>query len=191
MRNATRQRVEEYALKVGAGEVTLDVVEQGIARAKGAMEEAMGDTTGHAEPPTDPSTKRERGERDATALTWTDDARKALLRVPEGFMRDLTRQRVEAFAGRLNKTQVTTEVMDAKYAEWGDGSSSQRPELPWDDDALEHVGRIPEFVRGMVIKEVEGRARRMGVEAVSLKVLDSARRSWQEHGAFHWEDNPQ
>ncbi|MEE9295842.1 MAG: universal stress protein [Phycisphaerae bacterium] len=184
MRDATRQRIEDYALKVGAGEVTLEVAEQGIAQAKQAMHEAARDGT-------DPSPKRQRGEREEPALTWTAEAEQALLRVPEGFMRDLTRQRVEAFASRHGKNEVTKDVMDAKYAEWGEGSASQRSELPWDDDTLEHVGRIPEFVRGMVIKEVEGCARRMGVEAVSMKVLEHARRTWQEHGVFHSEDNLQ
>ena len=200
MRDATRKRILDYALKVGAGEVTLEVAEQGIAQAKQAMQAAGGDGTGQMGPhPSEPGRPRPRtdgapGEAGAKnveqPIPWTEEAEKALLRVPEGFMRDLTRQRVEAFAGRHGKTEVTKAVMEAKYAEWGDGSAGQRSELPWDDDALEHVGRIPEFVRGMVIKEVEGCARRMGVEAVSMKVLDSARRAWQEHGVFHSEDNP-
>ncbi len=188
MRDATRQRIEDYALEVGAGEVTLEVVEQGIAQAKEAMRKSMRDNAGHADPQGVPELA---GEDAQPPILWTEDAERVLLRVPEGFMRNLTRQRLEAFAGRLRKTQVTTEVIDAKYAEWGGGSVGQRSELPWDDDALEHVGRIPEFVRRMVIKEVEACARRMGVETVSMKVLDSARRSWQEHGVFHSEDNPQ
>jgi nucleotide-binding universal stress UspA family protein len=188
MRDATRQRIEDYALNVGAGEVTLEVAEHRIAQAKQAMRDGLRDNAARADPHGVPGLS---GEDAEPPIPWTDEAEQALLRVPEGFMRNLTRQRVEAFAGRQGKAQVTTEVMDAKYAEWGEGSAGQRCELPWDDDALEQVGRIPEFVRRMVIKEVESCARRMGVEAVSMKVLDSARRSWQEHGVFHAEDNPQ
>ena len=63
--------------------------------------------------------------------------------------------------------------------------------LPWDDDALEHVGGTSELVRGMVIKEVEACARRQGAETVSMGILECARRAWQEHGAFHSKDRPQ
>ncbi len=192
MRDATRQRIEGYAREVDAGEVTLEVAEQGIAQAKHAMEDAMRDNTGGAGPRGHKSAARGADAEVAEKpLPWTHEAEQALLKVPEGFMRDLTRERVEAFAGRRGETQVTKAVMEAKYAEWGEGSAGQRSELPWDDDALEHVGRIPEFVRRMVIKEVESCARRMGAETVTMKVLDSARRAWQEHGAFHLENHEQ
>lgn len=190
MRDAARQRIESYAQEVGADEVTLDIADRGMARARQAMEETVRDNPEHADAHSGPAA--EAGEEDAgTPLPWTEEAKQALLRIPEGFMRDLTRKRVEAFADRLGKPQVTTEVLEAKYAEWGEGSAGQRSELPWDDDALEHAGRIPVFVRGMVIKEVEACARRMGAETVSMKVLDSARQAWQEHGDFHSESNPQ
>ena len=63
--------------------------------------------------------------------------------------------------------------------------------LPWDDDALEHVGGTSELVRGMVIKEVEACTRRKGAETVSMRIVDSARRAWQEHGVFRSKDIPQ
>lgn len=122
---------------------------------------------------------------DAEGLSWDGAATERLHRVPEGFMRTLTQQRVEAFARQQGESFVTLELLNDKYADWGAGSAKQSASLPWDDLAWQRIQQIPEFVRGMVIKEMENCAQQLGVKSVTPDVLDHARSSWSDSGAFH------
>ena len=121
----------------------------------------------------------------SSSLTWTDEAEAMMLRVPEGFMRGLTRQRVEAFAERHGRTRVSKSLIEEKYAEWNAGSARQQRQMEWAGAALETMQRIPDFVRGMVIKEVERHARDHGHDKVTLEALNQSREKWAESGIFH------
>ena len=105
-------------------------------------------------------------------------------------MRALTRRRVEAFALRQNVDTVTPALIDDKYAEWAAGSAKQKMNLAWTDSALARFDRIPGFVRGMVILEVERCAREMGEETVTEDVIDRATGVWEKFRAFHSQANP-
>ena len=105
-------------------------------------------------------------------------------------MRDMTRKRVETYAGKKGVQTITSELMDGKYAEWGEGSAKQNQEMAWEDDVLERTLRIPDFVRGMVIKEIERCARELGLETVTTEALEKARDTWAKNGAFHSEGKP-
>jgi len=118
-------------------------------------------------------------------LIWTEEGEERMKGVPEGFMRDLTRKRVEAFARRTGVARIDNELIDAKYAHWGEGSALQHAEMEWEEDALARVGRIPVFVRGMVIKEIERCAREIGSEVVEQAALDRASHAWEAGGTFH------
>lgn len=123
-------------------------------------------------------------------LTWDSAARERLHRVPDGFMRTLTQQRVEVFARRSGESVITSELLDKKYAEWAAGSAKQSAHLHWDDSAWQRIQQIPEFVRGMVIKEMEHCAQQLGVNSVTTEVLAQARDSWSDKGVFHSETAP-
>jgi len=122
--------------------------------------------------------------------TWDEGARARLAKIPEGFMRDMTMQRVETYARKKGVDTITAELMDGKYAEWGEGSAKQTREMTWEEDALERARRIPDFVRGMVIKEVERCARELGFESVTTEALEKARDTWMQNGVFHSEGKP-
>jgi nucleotide-binding universal stress UspA family protein len=126
----------------------------------------------------------------APAPTWTAEAETRMERVPDGFMRTMTRRRVEAFARRHGVTTITRELIDEKYSEWGAGSAKQKTSLEWADSALDRVTRIPDFVRGMVIVEIERCARAMGRERVTDAVIDRARTVWRKAESFHSETDP-
>lgn len=111
-------------------------------------------------------------------------------KVPHGFMRTLTRQRVEAFARRHNVATITPALVDEKYAQWAAGSAKRKTSLGWEATALARLSRIPEFVRGMVIQEVERCAREMGMETVTSEAIERASGVWKLSGAFHSEANP-
>jgi len=120
-------------------------------------------------------------------LHWNAVAEARIARVPEGFLRDLTRQRVEACARRTRKTTITPELIEAKFAEWGAGSSRQQARLRWSAAAGARIERIPPFVRGMVVKEVERCAEHLNLAEVTPEILDRAMQAWHESGQFHSE----
>ncbi|MBI3916470.1 MAG: universal stress protein [Betaproteobacteria bacterium] len=123
------------------------------------------------------------------ALRWSAAAEARMTRVPAGVMRELTRSRIEAFARRKGIGEIAPELIDEKYAEWQAGSQKQAMALGWDPESRERIERIPEFVRGMVIKEVERCAREMGLDTVTPPVLERARGAWTATAGFHSEFN--
>jgi hypothetical protein len=119
------------------------------------------------------------------SLTWDSVARERLQRVPQGFTRTLTQQRVEVFARRRGVSVITAELLEEKYAEWAAGSAKQSAHLHWTDSAWQRIKQIPEFVRGMVIKEMEYCAQQLGFNTVTTDVMAQARDSWSDTGIFH------
>lgn len=55
--------------------------------------------------------------REESPLPWTDAAWKRICRVPEGFMRDMTREKVEEYAASAAITEVNLELCHAGIAE--------------------------------------------------------------------------
>jgi len=179
MRDASRQRIEEYARKTQTNTISLKIAEAGLQQAREAMATQMQDDDA-----TEPASTSD------TVFHWTDDALVRMQKVPEGFMRDLTRQRIETFAQGKDTTEITPALIDKKYREWGEGSEKQRRLLTWSHDAMQRIERIPDFVRGMVIKEVERCAREQGTDTVTPDILGQAMNSWEGMGTFHSEKNP-
>lgn len=118
-------------------------------------------------------------------ISWSAAAEKAMERIPEGFMRKLTRQRVEEMARAMGSTEVTQETVDEKYAAWGAGSSGYEQELAWDADALEAISGMPDFIHRMVVHEVERHVRDMNEQQVTLELFKTARSGWASSGMFH------
>ena len=211
VRSSVRRWVEAYACEIGASDVTIEIVEARLADSRQVMERAMREG-GHKPERRDPlaassgessgggcpfadlhgamETEAEKESGEATPFEWTPEAEARMERVPEGFMRALTRQRIEAFAKRHDVTTITPALIDEKYADWGSGSAKQKMTLKWEKTALERINRIPPFVRGMVILEMERCAREMGKDTVTNEVFDRASGTWEKSGTFHSESNP-
>ena len=170
MRERSRARVVEYARSRGLTEITLAACEAGLARARGAMMSMVA--------PSDPTAAPQE-------LPWTPAAEARIASVPEGFMRDLTRQRVCAMARSEGLDRVTLEVVERKYAGWEEGSAQVDSILYWTPEAEARIQRIPPFVRGMVIKEIERRAIEQGKGEVGVDVIEGATSAWRETGGFH------
>ncbi|MFQ5667822.1 MAG: universal stress protein [Candidatus Binatia bacterium] len=128
--------------------------------------------------------------KQTSEMAWTRQARERLSRVPEGFMRELTRWRVEELAGARSLTIVSEEIFDEKIAGWATASAVVQRTLPWDPDALSRTTRIPPAVRGMVVLEVERHARRCGERRVKISTLEGAMAMWAKDGRFHSDSKP-
>lgn len=207
MRDSSRDRIESYARDNQLKEITLEVAEAGLAEAHKAMESAMQEQLGT---PPQPEEKQaslcpfanlaQQGKADdrkkaveqgkPTSLRWTLGAEARMARIPEGFMRDLTRQRVEQFAKKHNTLEITESLVEEKYSEWAAGSSKKQSQMVWDPEAEARIEKIPDFVKGMVVLEVERCARELGLEKVTHSAVDKASKAWEMGSGFHSESNP-
>ena len=130
-------------------------------------------------------TSKEQTATSDALLVWTDEAEERLARVPEGFIRWLTRCRVETFARREGILQVTHAVVARKLEGWANASATVVPQLRWADAALARTERIPITVRGQIIREVERFATAKGLPEVTLELLQEAREMWHTTTGFH------
>jgi nucleotide-binding universal stress UspA family protein len=186
-RERARARIDALARERRAAEVTSELVEAALEKAPAAV---GGDKEG-ACPFADTHGAENSGlevrPSEPPPLQWTPEAEERMHRVPRGFIRALTRQRIEVFARRHHARTITPALVDEKYAEWEAGSAKQRMNLEWEEKALARIERIPEFVRGMVVLEIERCAREMGKDTVTEEVIGRARSVWAGSGAFHSE----
>ncbi len=203
MRKASKDRIEQYARQNNINEITFAVAEQGLTQARKAMEESMGSDSIHSTPKTNCPYKQSSIESDpivnsrsarartaSSNITWSAAAEARMSKVPVGFMRDLTRQRIEAFATRHKIDCITPQIIDEKYAEWNAGSAKQQMQMQWDEHAAQRIEKIPDFVRGMVIKETEQCAAQNGMTTITEEILNKATAHWKEKGIFHSESAP-
>jgi proto-chlorophyllide reductase subunit len=187
MRDATRQRIESHARQQGASTVSLDLAENGIAAARTAMEEKA--AAGDGRPSKCPFSKlagpRPAPEPVASAPAWTMEAIARLQSVPEGFCRTMTERALNTLARQGDRQRIDVEFVQAVLGVFENGSRSAATGMPWAESARERIERAPEIVRGMLIKEIEGWARRNGLEEVDEGAVEAVKREWQAGGVFH------
>jgi len=204
MRDASRQRIEDYARDRGFDQVSLEVAEQGLAAARVAMQEALhkGEASGAAAAPrlskcpfANPDAlfagtrSSDAGKGPATeaaaALVWTEDAEALLANVPEGFCRDMTRRAAETIAARSAAARIDAGFVEQVQKVFAAGAESVEETLPWSDEARARIARAPEMVRGMLVKEIEGWAERNQLTRVEPAAVEAVKSAWQRGGVFH------
>ncbi|MEK7702504.1 MAG: universal stress protein [Nitrospirota bacterium] len=112
-------------------------------------------------------------------VTWTDSARQTLLQVPEGFLREMVRWRIEVDARKKGISTIDPAVICAKYTEWSQSSRNQvERSLVWDAEADMRISRIPSFVQATVIKEMESYAKEKGIAIITCPILDEVTDQW-------------
>ncbi|MFQ5900510.1 MAG: PCP reductase family protein [Thermodesulfobacteriota bacterium] len=129
--------------------------------------------------------KEYRTEAHTVFLTWSAEANKYLDSIPEGFRREMAKNEIEAFSRRNGYKVVTRKVTGERLKVWGDISKKIVSEMKWEKGVKERVDKIPERIRGMVVKEMELFARRAGEDTVTLRTLDSIRDKWMGSREFH------
>ncbi|WP_260292649.1 universal stress protein [Sedimenticola hydrogenitrophicus] len=203
MRDSSKQRIEAYARQQGADGITLAVAEAGLAEARSAMMEMnVADERPHGEKPQGdkPSTcpfagagaNTQPGQAAAPAetakpnvLEWTAEARAMLGGVPVGFCRDMSVNAAESIA-RHNGVRVIDAAFISQVLETiKNGSESAGTSMAWSAEAEQRLSRVPDFVRGMLVREIEDWAGRQGKTTIDREAVDVVRAQWQERGAFH------
>ena len=204
MRDASRQRIEDYARDRGFEQVSLETAEQGLAAARSAMQESLRNGEASGDAPTPRRSKcpfanpdalfagtrpADAGEapttEEAAPLPWTEDAEALLAQVPEGFCRDMTRRAAQTIATRGAAQRIDAGFVEQVKKVFAAGAERVEETLPWSDEARERIARAPEMVRGMLIKEIEGWVERNHLTRVDPAAVAAVKAEWQQGGVFH------
>ena len=196
MRDSCRQRIERQARLENFDAVTIDMVEAGLEIARSAMLEEIEQG----------SPAESRGERaqskcpfaqkasaapvepiKGSAPPWTGEASARLQQVPAGYCRSLTQRAVETLALQNQLKQIDLEFVEGVLKVFKEGSDTVDVGLPWNAAAYARIERAPDSVRGMLIREIEGWARREGLAQVDERAVRAIKREWQARGIFHLE----
>ena len=168
-----QREVHDDLITRGLKAISLELAEEGVAEPRRTM---------------CPAPIRE-DKAEAAAAPAVPDAEARLARVPKGFMREMTRQRIEAFAHESGADGVTLDFVENKYASWAEGSVKRQSAMVWKGSSA-RIERIPDFIRPMVVLEIERCAREMGLDVVSGAAIDRASEACNGMGAFHSEGAP-
>ncbi|USF86653.1 universal stress protein [Candidatus Endoriftia persephone] len=201
MRDAAKQRIEDYARAQGLSEVSLQTAEAGLAEARKAMEAQMqGDKQpaaslpekkksacpfAHRAQPAKPIKQEEKKPN----LNWSDQAQQSMNSVPAGFCREMTMKAAETIATQRGLEQIDSDFIQQVMTTFKQGSSQVNESMPWDETARERIARAPDMVRGMLVQEIEGWARREGYERVDTRAVNAVKQVWTERGVFHLDPN--
>ncbi len=185
VRATVKAGIEDLALERGIKEISFALAEEGVVEARKAMCPIPA-----AEDETEAKPEPEGPDVAEAPIAWSPEAEDRLTRVPEGFMRDMTKKRIETFARSSGVDAITLELVEEKYAAWGEGSAKRKSDMARTSDAAARIERIPDFIRPMVVQEIERCAREMGLETVTGAAIDKAGEAWENLGAFHSKEAP-
>ena len=187
--------VEEYARKEGYERITLELL-YGALRgilppsAKHLMgieqeDRKLAEARAKARSPIEEYVPHER------AFPWTDGALERVNNRVPPFIRPMAMLAMERYAREKKLDKVTLEVTVEVARRLGyAGDDGLQPAMPWTDNALERLARVPKFERQMVREMVESLAREQGHSAINYDVADEmlrkVRELWeaQSEGAF-------
>ncbi len=200
MRDASRQRIEDYAREQDADEISLDIAEAGLARARKAMEEGMARKDSNSVA-TDTETPKPTGSgcpfaamlesETSDSPTWSAEAEARLQSIPQGMSRDMTRKAVETIGGGQGLTEISAEFLTQVLDTFSRGSGTATETLPWDSTARARIQKAPPMVRGMLIKEIEAWVQRQGLLQVDANSVSTIVDEWAQSGHFHLDpDDP-
>lgn len=183
--------VEEYARKEGYERITLDLLYGALSgilppSAKHLMgleheDRKLAEARAKARSPIEEYMPHER------AFPWTQEAMDRVdSRVPP-FVRPMAMLAMERYAREKQLPEVTLEVTIEVARRLGyAGDDGPQAEMPWTDQALERLARVPKFERAMVREMVESLARERGHSAINYEVADEmlrkVRELWEAQG---------
>nr|VFJ92905.1 MAG: Nucleotide-binding universal stress protein, UspA family [Candidatus Kentron sp. LFY] len=187
MRDASRRRIEHHTHERNLAEVDLPVVEQVLAESR----EVMNDSIDHHRnedgpfpevgpevgPETNPETSPPETEETANHTPpWTADAHARLQAIPEGFGRDATRRAISIIAQGKGLHEIDSDLVQSVLDTLKAAGSNATETLPWDEKARTHMMQtlapirgthIKAIVRGILIRDIETRARQEGLGRVT------------------------
>ena len=177
--------VEEYARKEGHSRITLDLLYGALSgllppSAKHLMgieaeDRKLAEARTKARSPIEEYVPHER------SFKWSAEALERVeSRVPP-FVRPMAMLAMERYAREKHLEEVTLEVTIEVAKRLGYASDDgPQAAMPWTDQALERLTRVPKFERDMVREMVESLARDRGHAAITYEVADEMLRKVRE-----------
>ena len=201
MRNASKERIENYARSQGEDEITLAVAEAGLAEARKAMASQMSGETPSPKPsekkaslcpfskmvPKESEPEMSSPTSPAESIQWSSEATAKLEAVPGGFCREMTEKAVTSIARQQQLQEIDSDFVAEVLQTFKAGSEKITTEMVWDEGALARLDKVPDSIRGMLIKEMESWARREKHERIDNAVVNAVKKIWMQKGYFHLE----
>ncbi len=183
--------VEEYARKEGHTRITLDLLHGALMgilppSAKHLMgleaeDRKIAEARKSARSPIEEYIPHER------VFPWTADALDRVNNRVPAFVRPIAMLAMERYAREKQLPEVTLEVtIDVAKRLGYVGDEGVQASMPWTDDALTRLERVPKFERAMVREMVESLAQQNGHSAINFDVADEmlkkVRELWEAEG---------
>src|SRR3989338_6893751 len=187
MRDNCKKTIENYARQNGHAEITLEVAENGLKLARGEMEKTMKSQN-------EPAPARggcpfgfgnEKAAAAGSGTQWSEEAEQLVQGLQAGMSRDMTRNAIVAIAAKNGLTEITADLVRQVLDTFKSGSADAGETMPWDKDARDSLSRVPDMVRGMLIKEVEKWAQHNKLQHIDLATVNTVKQEWQSKGYFH------
>lgn len=185
MRDLSRQTVEGHVRSQGGDTVTLALIEEGLSMARQSMESEMMDSADSKESSQPLMPTKEIVE----PLPWSEDAQNLLDAIPVGMSREMTRNAANTIGAKQGISQVDGPFLQGILDIFRGGAAAVEAELVWDEDAQARLARIPETVRGMLIQEIEGCAKRANASTVDMAIVENVFTAWGGSKRFHLNPN--
>ena len=183
--------VEEYARNEGYTRITLDLLHGALMgilppSAKHLMgleaeDRKIAEARKSARSPIEEYIPHER------AFPWTQEALDRVNNRVPAFVRPIAMLAMERYAREKQLTEVTLDVTIEVARRLGyAGDEGVQKSMPWTDEALVRLERVPKFERPMVREMVESLARDGGHSAINYEVADEmlrrVREMWEAQG---------
>jgi nucleotide-binding universal stress UspA family protein len=183
--------VEEYARKEGHTRITLDLLYGALKgllppSAKHLMgleteNRKLAEARAKARSPIEEYVPHER------AFKWTQEALERVEQRVPPFVRPMAMLAMERYAREKQLEEVTLEVTVEVAKRLGyAGDDGPQAAIPWTDEALERLERVPKFERDMVREMVESLARDQGHSTITYDIADEMlkkiREMWEAQG---------
>lgn len=191
MRDNARQRILAQAAQRGAAEITLAIAEAGLAEARAAMAARSEASTRDGASlcpfakPEQAATPEPITDTAQPEVEWTEEARGMLGGVPLGFCRDLSIGAAESIARHQGVSRIDAAFIGRVLETIKNGSAAASASMDWSAEAQARLARVPDFVRGMLVREIEDWARRNGRTEIDHAAVDAVKGQWQQRGVFH------
>lgn len=203
MRDASRQRIEDYAQQNSLSNITLETAEAGLAQSRETMQAQNATKADKKQsicpfarmaeaniaPDADAKEKNQipapRADVDQGSISWTQDAERKLESVPSGYCRDMTRKAAESIAEKGGEACIDRTFLEQVLNTFSLGSGDVEETLAWDEDARQRIAKAPEMVRGMLVQEIETWVKNRGEKHVNHAAVEAAKMRWEQQGVFH------
>jgi nucleotide-binding universal stress UspA family protein len=175
MRDRARSESERLATSLGEQKVTLACTEEAISALRSSM---AGMATANGAPD-------QAGPPAPSSIQLTTAAQERLAAIPHQSSREMTARALQQLAASAGVVQIDLAFVEQVLATFSRGSAGRSFEMEWEQEAEEAIARAPAMVRGMLIAEIEGWARREGLERIGVEAVERVKSHWLESGHFH------